>query len=643
MYFATESRRKQILVWLIWAAACLVVLCMPEAVIMAEQEGEAPTTLAGVVSHDPGNGPLFPWQLRRRWRRWAWQRYRAWQRARRRAVWMARLGRLAMVGALSLAHLVDLATQSQLRRPMGALPVLYALLETLQVRHVINRYCPTRAKVDHGTVAMVLVLNRLMMPLPLYRVADWQARTVLVHTLGIPASKFNDDRLARTLDAIQPHCQTIWLEVVQQALQRADIDLRFIFYDLTAFIVHGSYPDSQHVDFGFANNTPMKKRKFKAGLNVTADGHLPVDYALWSGRTTDMATVEENMARLGRLLQSRGWSTKEVTVIGDRGNLSDKLALAYDEHNLHYLAGLRLLKKVHQALVVAAAEAKFYARPLTDEPGPKGYWGLPCRVPFEYEGRQASHKGLVVLSGPMRTAVRQGRAAHFRELHQALRQVQSQIGNPRCRTVKAVQHRAKTRLKSSPVGKLVETEAYTNDQGQVRLRWWVNTDALRQKMERDGRYLLVTNNEGLSAKQILVLYHQKDGVEKRIAVSKSQLKVSPIYLHKDERIEAMLLINMLALLVYSLLERQVRQGGLQLTTRRIIERLHSLDVVEICCRDGSCLLRLAPVEDEQVMLLQVLAQVLTELRLSPWPQPSLPTTKARFWSLPPPRTWQPIP
>ena len=60
------------------------------------------------------------------------------------------------------------------------MPALYTLLESLQVRTIVNRHCPTRAQVDHGTVALVLVLNRLMMPLPLYRVADWLARTMLV-------------------------------------------------------------------------------------------------------------------------------------------------------------------------------------------------------------------------------------------------------------------------------------------------------------------------------------------------------------------------------------------------------------------------------------------------------------------------------
>lgn len=249
--------------------------------------------------HDPRNGPLFPWQPRHRWRKWAWRRYCTLRRAHRRAVWAARLARLALTGALTLAQLVDLVTRPQLRRHLGALPVLYALLETLRVREIINRHCPTKAEVDYGTVAMVLVLNRLMMPLPLYQVADWLAQTVLIYTLGVPAAKFNDDRLGRTLDAISQHPREIWQDVVHRAFVQAEIDLNLIFYNLTAFVVHGTCADSQHADFGFAYNTPMNK----VGMNVAADGNVPTEYELWSGRTADLATVQENGAA-GSLLET---------------------------------------------------------------------------------------------------------------------------------------------------------------------------------------------------------------------------------------------------------------------------------------------------------------------------------------------------
>jgi transposase len=640
MYFATKVRQRQILVWLIWAVACLVFWAWPEQAVVDGWSVPDLPALPGVVTHDLENGPLFPWHPRHRWRRKAWRRYYVWRRAHRRAVWIARLARLALTGALTLAQLLDLVTQSQVRRHLGALPVLYALLETLQVRDIINRHCPTRAQVGHGTVALVLILNRLIMPLPLYHIADWLGRTVLVYVLRIPASKFNDDRLGRTLDAIQPHHQEIWQDVVQRALVQAEVDLNLIFYDLTAYILHGDYNDSQYATFGFAHNTPMNKRKFKNGLNVAADGNIPTAYAPWSGKTADLATVQENMDQLRRFLARRGWPIEKVMVVGDRANLNDRLALAYEDRRIRYLAGLKAAKKVHRELLLAVPEEQFYAHPLTDDRKPEGYWGIPCQVPFEHDERQVTHRGLVVLSGPMRTAQRRARVARLRELCQCLREVEAKIGQPHYRTVKAVQKRAATQLKQSSAGKFMQAQAYEDENGQVRLRWWVNRYPLWQAMQRDGRYLLVTNDWNLSPRKMLALYRQKDGVEKRIQVSKHDLKVSPVYLHKDERIEAMLLINMLALLAYSLLERQARQNGLQMTTRRIIALLQSLDVVETFCWDGSHLIRLVPVDEEQAAILQVLAQVLTKLRLPRWPYPLLSPEESRLFALSPPRRCQ---
>jgi transposase len=550
MKFATKSQYTQVVVWLIWIIVLLVFIRTPESNL--EAPNSEPPVLMGIITHHRRDGPLFPWKYRLRViiRR----RCRALRRTYHRIVWAARLAKLALRGALTMAQIVDWLTRAQLHRHLGALPVLYGLLEVLQVREIVNRHCPTAAEVDHGTVAMVLILNRLVAPRPLYQIADWLARTVLVYTLGIPATKFNDDRLGRTLDAISEHSRDIWQEVVHQALVQADIDLSIIFYDLTAFVVHGEYANSEHVDFGFAHNTPMDKplvlrpkdggRKFKTGLNVAADGNIPTEYKMWPGRTTDVATVQENMERLRRLLEQHGWPVGDVIIIGDRANLNDELAIAYQDKGLRYLAGLQARKKAHQQLLVAHPEKQFYACPLNEARGRNGYWGRPCQVTFEHEGRQVTHKGLVVLSGPMRSAVRKGRATKLRALRQELKQVQSKIGKPWYRTVESIQRRANTVIKNSPVGKFMRATAYTDERGQIRLRWWIDRYTLLLAMQQDGCYLLVTNDWSLSPQRRFDLYREKDGVEKRFRVSKSDLKVSPIYLHKDERIEGMLLINM---------------------------------------------------------------------------------------------------
>jgi transposase len=653
MYFTPYSRWSRAAVWLLWF---LMLLVLAWGYGLAEshpgpiaQPQRAPLLLAGVVTPAAPQRLLFPWQPRSRWRKQALARYRAARRAYRRAVWTVRWAywrtlwaagwaRLMLQGALTMATVIDGLTQAQLRHHLGALPVLYALLEVLQVREIINRHCATQAEVDHGTVAVVLILNRLTAPRPLYQVADWLAQTVLAYTLGVPATKFNDDRLGRTLEVRSQHAPAIWQDIVHRALVQAEIDLTLIFYDLTACVVHGAYTESQHIDFGFAHNTPMNKRKFKVGLNATADGHFPAAYALWSGRTADQATVQENMTRLCRLLQRHGYPVSEVTIIGDRANLNDELALAYDRHDLRYLAGLQPRKKVHRELVVAVPEQQFYAYPLTAERGPAGYWGVPCPVVFKHQGQQVTHRGLVVLSGPMRRAHRQTRAAQLWTLRHNLRTVRAKIGQPYYRTVKAVQKRANTQLKQSPAGKFMQAEAYTDETGPVRLRWWINRYALWQAQQRDGRYLLVTNDWSLSPRRMLARYRQKDGVEKRIRVTKSDLRVSPIYLHKDQRLEGMLLVNMLALLAYSVLERQVRQGGLQMTTRQIIAQLESLTVIETQCWDGSRLHRLVPVDEEQAALLAILAHIVAELRFPRWPHLQLPAGNTAASALPPPRS-----
>ncbi len=596
----------------------MAILVVGPPIPGAAGESNIPVTvsLAGVVSHNPQSGSPFPWQPRQRWKKHALRRYRAWQKGCRRAKWAARRARLAMTGAVTLSQLAGWLTTGQRHYQVGSLPVLYALLETLQVPQIINRHCASRGEVDHGTVALVLVLNRLMFPLPLYRVADWVGRTVLAHQLGIPAAKFNDDRLERTLDALFPHLEAIWLEVVTCAIRKAEIDLSVIFYDLTAFIAHGNYAGSEYVDFGFAHNTPMNKRKFKLGLNAAADGNIPWLYRFWPGRTADQATVASNMNNMASWLKGRGYCLSETLVVGDRAMLSDEIALAYDQHGLGYLAGLRCVKKAHKALLTQWPTEQFMDFPIITGDQPQ-YWGRGCTVPFEHEGRTVRHKGLVILAGPLRDQLRQARQAKLNALEQELIQLKAKLGRPRYRTRKSLQRSLKARCRKSGVGSLMSVRLDQSADGQFDLHWQVDTYALWQAEEKDGRYLLVSNDWSLSHQEMFARYRDKDGVEKRFHIAKSDLKVSPVYLHKDKRIASMLLLNMIALLAYSLLERQVRQHGLQLTTRQLIRKLETITLIETHCRDGSCLRRLASVEPEVLLILQLVWEALSELMASP--------------------------
>jgi len=220
MKSATKSQYAQVLAWLIWVIVLIVLIRAPESGL-DETTSELPA-LTGSLTSPWRDGRLFRWKYRLRV---IIRRQRRDLRSTcQRVLWATHLVKLALRGALTLAQVVDWLTQAQLHRHLGALPVLYSLLEVLQVRDIINRHCPTAAEVDHGTVAVVLILNRLVAPRPLYRVADWLARTVLVYQPGVPAQKFNDDRLGRTLDAISQHSRAIWQAIVHRALVQGNVD-----------------------------------------------------------------------------------------------------------------------------------------------------------------------------------------------------------------------------------------------------------------------------------------------------------------------------------------------------------------------------------------------------------------------------------
>ena len=69
----------------------------------------------------------------------------------------------------------------------------------------------------------------------------------------------------------------------------------------------------------------------------------------------------------------------------------------------------------------------------------------------------------------------------------------------------------------------------------------------------DGRYAPVTNSP-LSADEMLTAFKHQSSVEGRFRVLKDDVSIRPIHLRRDNRIQALVLLTMIALVVYSVLE-----------------------------------------------------------------------------------------
>ena len=158
---------------------------------------------------------------------------------------------------------------------------------------------------------------------------------------------------------------------------------------------------------------------------------------------------------------------------------------------------------------------------------------------------------------------RETAAARERALAKAeeqLQRVKNGLGGRYYKTRKQVETRVARILDTNIDGLITTTTATRN--GKPTLTWARDHDAIAAAAQTDGIYALATNLPGkrLTAGQVLRDYKGQQIVERRHRDYKQTLKVRPIFLHNDDRIYALTSIIGIALLIFGLIETELRKA-----------------------------------------------------------------------------------
>ena len=135
---------------------------------------------------------------------------------------------------------------------------------------------------------MLLVLNRLLAPQPLYEIQDWLSGTVLPEVLNITVQQAYDNRLGRTLDRLYPQLGELWQRLVSRALEVYNLDLTVLHWDLTSIYFEGAYADSQLATYGYSRDQRPDAKQINLEVDVTHEGLVPVLYRVLTGITADI-------------------------------------------------------------------------------------------------------------------------------------------------------------------------------------------------------------------------------------------------------------------------------------------------------------------------------------------------------------------
>jgi transposase len=492
----------------------------------------------------------------------------------------------------------------QLSRWLGAIPILFPILQRLNVVSIINRYCPCEADVDEGAVALIMALNRLMSPRPLYKVADWMAETVLEDTLGISAEKLHDRRIGDLLDAIHPHIDNIWKDIVHQALQQYDISLDFIHYDITSLYFQGEYEDTDLVNYGYSRDKKSHCKQVNLCLNITDEDGIPIAFNVINGKTTDRTTPMENMRALRELLDNMPGS-EEFIIVSDQAMLDRDVIIQYHQQDIGYLGPLPSLKE-YDGVLMSVSTAELKRHPLKYRPSrqkadePAIYHGILSSVSVSGQKVKSTVEARVLILYSINKARLDADKVTtlLNRYLERLCAIQKRLNVRRYKKkAYALDQMGKAQRKYTSVQKLVDMQL-TGEDGALALSFSVNPERLALAQERDGRYMLGTNRP-LSEEEMLFYFKRQDRIEKHIRTFKGPIRVRPMFLHKQERIESLVFICMLALLVFSILEMLAKRASIPMTGERILKQFQTSTVVYTIFKDGSCWKQVAPLTQFQ--------------------------------------------
>jgi transposase len=110
------------------------------------------------------------------------------------------------------------------------------------------------------------------------------------------------------------------------------------------------------------------------------------------------------------------------------------------------------------------------------------------------------------------------------------------------------------------------------EDGALTLTWEYENKLLEQQHRLLGKYVLATSLDKKThdAEATLEAYKSRHRVEDQIRTTKSTLKIRPVFLQTDERIKALVLVMIIALIVYALIEYVVKEEGLAKSAKQAL-------------------------------------------------------------------------
>jgi transposase len=417
------------------------------------------------------------------------------------------------------------------------------LWQTLHLDEIVARHVPQgKHTVRPADIVAIEVINRLCGPCSEFALAEhWYASTALPELLGIPDNAVTKDRLYRTLDELLQAKEAIENDLKDQLGALFQLDYDLLLYDLTSSYFEGLAEENDLAQRGYSRDHRSDCKQIVLALVVTREG-FPLAHFTLVGNTQDLQTVPTIVAAV----EKRFGRSQRVWVM-DRGMISKETIQFLSKGGRRYLLATRRsdLKKFQKRLNTG------------------GWQRLLDNAEVEVKPfRHGKVHYLLARSKPRRKKERAIRRKQRRALAKALEKLHQRVAagqlKKRDKIVEAL-GRLKARYpKACPFVSMSVTAT-----GKPELVWSWKVEKFKEALAGDGAYLLRSNQGGWSAEEFWETYIQLTVVERAFRILKSELLLRPVWHHYSGRVEAHVMICVLAYALWKTLDQLAKQAKLQ--------------------------------------------------------------------------------
>ena len=340
--------------------------------------------------------------------------------------------------------------------------------------------------------------------------------------LNIDISVYTIYRFLDELNSkLKPEIEQISFEYTKKLLKG---NIGVVFYDMTTLYFEASEEDDYRIP-GFNKDGKHQQPQIMIGLLVSSHGY-PIGYQIFEGNTSETKTLIP-------VLESfrEKFNIEKPIIVADAALLSEKNIHALQDNGYEFILGARLKNE-------------------TDEIKAKV---LELNVEEDKSKELKSKHGRLIISYSSKRAYNDKK-----NRQKGLKRLEKKVKSGKLK---------KEHINNRGYNK------YLKLTGEVKIS--IDYDKCEADGVWDGLKGYVTNTH-LSRKKVIGNYSQLWQVEKAFRISKTDLRIRPIYHRLKERIEAHICICFTAYAIYKDLERLLKANNIELSAEKAIEQIKEI-------------------------------------------------------------------